>query len=231
MADGGLAARRAKAKRRKKKRRKITAGQASLKMYFQPRHTWRRSVEVSSDESGSEGEERSARNNTDPSADGRVQQAIGRMPDRGVARREARARSRQARAMAAGGREVRSRDDGGRKRAGGWWAARRKRRRVISDSDSDDDGDESGEGDGEGDEHAAHNPNTNDEADESSAAARSKTSGPAAMASRAAAAATSTKATAEETRGSSLGDARESGRGAGAATRRGGGGGKEGWVL
>ena len=47
------AARRAKAKRRKKKRRKITAGQASMKMYFQPRHTWRRSVEVSSDEPGS----------------------------------------------------------------------------------------------------------------------------------------------------------------------------------
>ena len=51
-----------------------------MKMYFQPQHTWRRSVEVSSDESGSEGEERSARDNTDPSADGRVQQAIGRMP-------------------------------------------------------------------------------------------------------------------------------------------------------
>ena len=129
----------AKAKRRKKKRRKITAGQAPMDMYFQPRHTWRRSVEVSSDESGSEGEEHSARDNTDPSADGRVQQAIGRMPDCGVARREARARSRQARAMTANRREVHSRDDGRRRRAGGWRAAGRKRRRVISDSDSDSD--------------------------------------------------------------------------------------------
>ena len=58
--------------------------------------------------------------------------------------------------------------------------------------------------------------------------ARSKTSGPIATASRAAAAVTSTKATVQETRGSSSGNTRGSGRGAGAATRRRGGGGREG---
>ena len=76
---------------------------------------WRASVEVSSDESGSDDGEVAARDNTDPSAGERVRQAIGRMQDRGVRRREGIARLRQARALTGERRGERPRGRGKRR--------------------------------------------------------------------------------------------------------------------
>ena len=93
------------------------AKQAKMAMYSQPRRMWRASVEVSSDESGSDDSEAAARDNTDPSAGERVQQAIGRMQDRGVRRREGIARLRQARALTGDRRDERTRSSGKRRLA------------------------------------------------------------------------------------------------------------------
>ena len=210
------AARQAKLKRRKKRRRKIVAAQAPIDMYFQPQSTWRRSVVVSSDESSGDEGEAGTRDNTDPCAADRVQLAIGRMQDRGVARREALARLRQARALTADKRWAGARQGATKRRRGGWRVAGRKRRRVISDSESDDDDGEDGGDDGEG-----TNPDNNECGGDE--VARSNTFGSAATASRAATSVTAQQAGTREMSGP--------GRGAGAPTRRGGGGGKEGWVL
>ena len=94
-------------------------------------------------------DETGTRDNTDPRAADRVQLAIGRMQDRGVTRREALARLRQARALTADKRRASARQGATKRRRGGWRMAGRKRRRLISDSESDDeDGDDGG---GEGD--------------------------------------------------------------------------------
>ena len=203
------AARQAKLKRRKKRRRKIVAAQAPIDMYFQPQSTWRRSVVVSSDESSGDEGEAGTRDNTDPRAADRVQLAIGRMQDRGVARREALARLRQARALTADKRRAGARQGATKRRRGGWRVAGRKRRRVISDSESDDDDGEDGGDDGEG-----TNPNNNECGGDE--VARSSTFGSAATASRAATSVTAQQAGTREMSGP--------GRGAGAPTRRGGGG-------
>ena len=88
-----------KRKRKKKSHKGVVAKQAKLDMYSQPRNTWRTSVVVSSDESDSDEGEHAGRDNTNPRAGVRVQQLIGRMQDRGVQRRAALARLRQARAL------------------------------------------------------------------------------------------------------------------------------------